>query len=414
MSQNNLQPQIIQNKRKLFQVFHIVNRNQCQGQPINDNDVYSEQDNQWPFNQSFTCYDEGQICSFQDKINQFDCQLNLYTGLFITNDGVIRFFSNVNQVCFGFQQQDVVQIEDFAKLNVINLKQQRNNSLTQHSTEQAINFMSSLPNFPFQMASKCLNKAGKILKYIKSFTDQSQNREQYDENFKNEEFESYTKLFFQFLEEYSKINPFQMYHYQIGRFNIHIQDMEYYHSGYSKPYLEFLGMDYESLSQLLLRRKKIDLVQNKQDITNISLQALSVMYEYNGDEQYESEITTFDGYPIKIKLVKKNFTKLFGISNFLADKCEYQFIITEIDVDLKDLQQLIQYRQNISQRQGQISITDFLRRELSYLFEDVEYTIYSCQLFERFYPQNIIQLKQIEQFKLKDFSKICGYRKIKS
>ncbi|KAL4501622.1 hypothetical protein ABPG72_018673 [Tetrahymena utriculariae] len=274
--------------------------------------------------------------------------------------------------------------------------------------------MSSLPNFPFQMASNCFNKTGKILNYIKSFIDQIQTQKQCYEEFKNEEFESYTKLFFQFLEEYSKVNPYQMYHYQIGRLNLKIQDMEYYHTGYSKSYLEFLGMDYESLSQLLLRRKKIDLAKNKQDITAISLQALPIMYQSNGEEQYESQITTFDGYPVKLKLLKRNYTKLFGIQTFLADECEYQFIITEIDVDLKDLQQLIQYREKIGQRSDFVNIQDFLRRELSYLFEDVEYTIDSYYLFEKFYSHNIITLKQIEQFKKKDYSKICKYRNILS
>ncbi|EAS06242.2 glycoside hydrolase family 1 protein (macronuclear) [Tetrahymena thermophila SB210] len=398
MNQNNLLPQIIQNKRKLFQTQNLINQNKCLGQTIIEKDIYQEE----------------QIYDIQDIINQFDCQLNIFTGLSITNDGVIRLFSNINQVCLGFQQQDVVQIQDLIKLNVINIVQQRNNSLIQHSTEQAINFMSSLSNFPFQMASQCFKKTGKILNYIKSFIDQSQTVDQCYEDFKNEEFQNYTKVFFQFLEEYSKLNPYQMYHYQIGRLNLILRDMEYYHTGYSKPYLEFLGMDYGSLSQLLLRRKKVDLVKDKQEITNISLQALSIMYQSNGEEQYESEITTFDGYPIKIKLIKKNYTKLFGIQNFLADECEYQFLVTEIDVDLKDLQQLIQYREKICQRSEQINIQDFLRRELSYLFEDVEYTIDSYYLFEKFYSQNIITLKQIEQFKKKDFSKICGYRQILS
>lgn len=151
--------------------------------------------------------------------------------------------------------------------------------------------------------------------------------------------------------------------------------MEYYHTGYSRSYLDFLGMDPASLSQIILRRKKVDLMRSKEDITNLSLQGLTILFEHEGDEEYDTHITTFDGFPIKVTLKKRNHTHIFGLQKFIGEEYEYDFVITEIDVDLYDLQQLIQYRQRISQKEDDITIDDFLRRELSYLFEDVEYTI---------------------------------------
>lgn len=61
---------------------------------------------------------------------------------------------------------------------------------------------------------------------------------------------------------------------------------------------------------------------------------------------------------------------------FYEGEYEYYFTLTEMDVDLHDLEQLINYRTRLSQSNN-LSIDDFLRKELSYLFEDVEYSIQS-------------------------------------
>lgn len=48
-----------------------------------------------------------------------------------------------------------------------------------------------------------------------------------------------------------------------------------------------------------------------------------------------------------------------------------------MDVELKDLQNLISYRQRIVKTDKKLSYEDFMRKELSYLFEDVEYSVHS-------------------------------------
>lgn len=56
---------------------------------------------------------------------------------------------------------------------------------------------------------------------------------------------------------------------------------------------------------------------------------------------------------------------------------EYILSITEIDVDLSDLQNLILYRERLVLNNEELSFDDFIRKELSYIFEDVEYSVHS-------------------------------------
>ncbi|EAR98194.2 hypothetical protein TTHERM_00343940 (macronuclear) [Tetrahymena thermophila SB210] len=186
--------------------------------------------------------------------------------------------------------------------------------------------------------------------------------------------------------------------------------------GYSKQYLDLLGLDKDAISQIYLRNKKIDLFQNLQDI---SKQALKGFFNFvdtatetkqRNQEQFESNIITFDGYPIKI------FQKKQSICNVLFQESynqnvhgKFHLTVVHIDVELDTLQQLIQYRTRISKQSNSEIDTDFIRRENSYLFEDVEYSVESQQFIEKFYGKNLLNLKQIQK-QNDEKNKQCCYK----
>lgn len=62
-----------------------------------------------------------------------------------------------------------------------------------------------------------------------------------------------------------------MYQYSIGRFNYLAQDVQMYEVGYSKSYLDLLGIDVESFSSMMMRGQKIDLIKDSNTFYFIKL-----------------------------------------------------------------------------------------------------------------------------------------------
>ncbi|KAL4484813.1 hypothetical protein ABPG74_019990 [Tetrahymena malaccensis] len=332
-------------------------------------------------------------------------QINVFTGLQITNDGVIRYFPSIQPVFFGFNQYDSVQVEDFSdSIGLVNLKQQNRAKQIKSSYQQALDFIQYIPNIQQSVAKETFTKFGMLMDHLSEHFAKQFSSEALFKT-KDEEFKMFQLMCMNFLQQLNHQDNNQMYCYQIFRLSQKHNDIDFSNYGYSKSYLDLLGINAEVLSQITLRGKQIDLIPNKIDITKqglTSLQRIGIEEEDNN----VADIITFDGFPIKIYLKRKDYGKLFLNREILQGEYEHYFLITEIDIELNDLQQLIDYRQRLTQN-CKLTYDDFIKKELSYLFEDVEYSIHSQSFLEKYYGQNIKCLQKTQQLP-------CRYRSIQN
>ncbi|KAL4489312.1 hypothetical protein ABPG72_018967 [Tetrahymena utriculariae] len=155
----------------------------------------------------------------------------------------------------------------------------------------------------------------------------------------------------------------------------------------------------------------------KEDIQKQSLEGL----KYIGHKKCEiikdcfiSEIITFDGFPLILYQTKINVRVPLKNEYKKQLNLEYPYIlsITQMDVELKQLQNLIQNRQKLALNPKYLTLDEFLQKELSYQFESVEYSVYSQLFLEKHYSDNLEQLKEQEQqFNSK---KYAGYKQIQN
>ncbi|KAL4501620.1 hypothetical protein ABPG72_018671 [Tetrahymena utriculariae] len=339
-------------------------------------------------------------CKTQNKTTSFvimpflqsqKFQIDLFTGVYLTRDGIIRYFPSILPVYFGFNQYEISQVQNFASSSgLINVNSFRRNMQNFSSYEHVLQYLKQFPNIQQEFAQQILTRFGKIMNGLQQLFKEQQYSEDFL-NFKDDEFSKFQQMCMSFLEEFHKQNQNMMFTYQILSLSQKLKDIDISNYGYSKSYLDLLGINPETLSQIVLRGKQIDSIPQKNDITNqclASMQGLGTKQEC-----HICEITTFDGFRLKIVLKKRNYGQMFMNSQIIEGETDYQFIITEIDVNLYHLLQLINYRQRLGQN-SVLSYDDFIRKELSYLFEDVEYSIHSQAFIEKYYKENTDQLQQ--------------------
>ncbi|KAL4467418.1 hypothetical protein ABPG72_011016 [Tetrahymena utriculariae] len=332
-------------------------------------------------------------------------QINIFTGLQITSDGVIRYFPSIQPVYFGFNQYDSIQVEDFSEsIGLVNLIQQNRAKQIKSSYKQALDFIQYIPNIQQSLVKETFTKFGMLMDQLSQYFAKQISSEAILKT-KDEEFNMFKQMCMNFLEGVNKQNGNQMYCYQIFRVSQKYNDIDFSNYGYSKSYLDLLGINAETLSQIILRGKQVDLIPNKIDITKQGLTSLQRVGIEEKDNNV-ADIITFDGFPIKIFLKRKDYGNLFLNQEIYKGEYEYYFLITEIDLELNDLQQLINYRQRLTQN-FKLTYDDFIKKELSYLFEDVEYSIHSQSFIEKYYSQNIKCLQKSQQLP-------CGYRQIQN
>ncbi|EAS06241.1 hypothetical protein TTHERM_00327230 (macronuclear) [Tetrahymena thermophila SB210] len=332
------------------------------------------------------------------NLNDFNQTFSLFNGFTVTNEGAIRFNYILDQVSFGYWQQKVLQVAELHKLGIVDISYSRDKMYKNNQYSEALNFLKYVPNLDFQKVSAVLTQTEQVIKGLKAFLQSVVPEDMRD--VKDLEYQLYLKHCFTYLEYFCQNNPNQMFYYAILRFNLHEGDSEIAHTGYSKSYLQLLGIESSSLSQIIMRNKRVDLIKDKVDISLIGLQGVLNMTANLKEEYYESQINTFDGFPIKLKFKRQHVNHGFEANKIPLIECQYGFVIVEIDVDMYDLQQLIEYRQRLIQ--NQLNYEDYLKKELSLLYEDVEYSVQSQIFIEKYYVQNIEQLKELKSQKLKD------------
>ncbi|KAL4450389.1 hypothetical protein ABPG74_009095 [Tetrahymena malaccensis] len=262
--------------------------------------------------------------------------------------------------------------------------------------DQALQLIQRIPTIQYNVAEKLIQDFYNLANFLKNVL---QTTSEYIQIQREHEFLQFKNFCYNFLKQFAEQQSVsKMYSYSLGKLSLQSKQIETIEVGYSQEYLNLLRLSYDNLSHIDLRKQKIDLLQNIQQVTKQSL--IGIQYMSNCDDQneyYESEIVTFDGFPIKIYQKRNLFCDLFKHQQTYGIDQEFFIGITEIYLDIKDLENLIQYRQRIQQNNQKLNIDDFLRKELSYKFEDVEYSVHSQSFVDKFYNENIEQLKRLQQ-----------------
>ncbi|EAR81907.2 hypothetical protein TTHERM_01434670, partial (macronuclear) [Tetrahymena thermophila SB210] len=345
--------------------------------------------------------------------------IRISQGLQIEQDGTIRFSHSTGIFSLGFQTQQILSFQ------YLKHQQQAQCLLSDDQQYQ----LTPIQDAIMHLQNMKINKQKEVLQILEIYQNVKEQLinilnniiitkdiiEQHDEYFM-----LHIQLSEQYMREYALQNQNQIYQYCIGRINILKKDAEIVKYAFSKSYLDFIGLDIDNLSQLIFRGQKVDLIQNKDEIIDLSLQGICNRFLYNIEDcYYVYNIVTFDGFPIKIYFQKRIIQLMSQCNKILNVQNEFIFHINELDVDLQDLQNLINYRERLlNSEKNNLSFEDFTKKELSYLFEDVEYSVRSQQFIEKYYHQNIQKLKIIQQElqlkKSQQFFKKCGYKQINS
>ncbi|KAL4439066.1 hypothetical protein ABPG74_008841 [Tetrahymena malaccensis] len=353
-----------------------------------------------------------QVCSIQDKsldILNPKQTIQICSGLFLSDDGVIRFCYSISQFCFGYSQDLTQYIQLNKNIGIVEIFGQMHSKTQLHSVEEALKHVFNIPSkYIHNIAEKMIqfkNYNETIKEYLKDINLTQEILEE-----KEQQFIIFKDKCIEVLQEIKKKQPYLMYQYAVGRYSYSRKDYEFSYRGFSLSYLQLLGIDVNNFSQIFLRGQRVDLTQSVNDIFDLSYQGLNTIINQIKNDSYECKIKTFDGFPIKIIQHKKSIVipnystqQIPGLDNFT-------FGFTEFDIDVNDLKKLIEYRQNILQNKKKLSLDDYINKELSYLFEDVEYSILAQSFLENFYKENLVQLMNAQQFIQE---KQCSYRYIK-
>ncbi|EAR96727.2 hypothetical protein TTHERM_00758890 (macronuclear) [Tetrahymena thermophila SB210] len=347
----------------------------------------------------------------QRIIDSIDTQDNIFLthGLSISSKGIIRFCYSLNHFSFGYSNYQACRSNYLKNNDIIEFQIFNENKFKQYSFNDAIKFMSRNSCKDFIQNSNTL----------KSFLDYQ--KQTFDINFSEKQFinqiedkNKYIQLCMEFIEKQAKVSDNKIFQYAIGSLNYEKKDFDIFNIGYSKSYLDLLGIDNDNFIRTLLRHQQIDLHQDDEEIMKQSLSGLKTNVYEQFDNDLDFYITTYDGFPLKVQGKKSNIIINSGSKNQPKQKKEFLLLFTEFDVDLKQLQRLIEYRQKLLNNRKDLSYNDFINKELSYMFEDVEYSVHSQSFIEKFYQPNLENLNYLNQQYLKRqiqmHVKQCGYK----
>ncbi|KAL4462536.1 hypothetical protein ABPG74_000366 [Tetrahymena malaccensis] len=349
----------------------------------------------------------------------FNNSIRVSSGLLIDPDGTIRFSNSMGFFSFGTTPWQAQSMSYQKQYKIVNCQVADESNQRFFSIDEALEILKKMSYCRFDE----LKYALQLYQFARKHMLEQINQIQISSDILNEHDESYLKHIEsceQYVQNYSQQNAVQMFQFCIGRINLARKDVEVARCGFSKSYLDFIGLDLDIFNQILLRKQKVDLIKNKEEIFSVFTEGMKSRFQYNADYLNQTlNIVTFDGFPIKIQFRKQDLQPNAQYKKVLPQisKNEFIFHITEIDIDLQDLQNLILYRERLAASQNNLSYEDFLKKELSYLFEDVEYSVHSQAFAEKFYQQNVQKLKKIQKQQVQQQDKQkkwSGYRLVSS
>ncbi|KAL4513099.1 hypothetical protein ABPG72_017784 [Tetrahymena utriculariae] len=322
----------------------------------------------------------------------------LSTVFTINNQGIIKLGFSIENLNFGFQK---IQMTNYLQnKQIIQVCIADSEKKQRISVEQALDYIQHTPCKQIQEARDALLKYKQNQKVIQNMI-QSINYQECQIQLYNEEVQKHLQSCNQYIQQYAKDNQEQMFQYLIGRVNFEIKDAEILESGYSKSFLELIGLNASSLSFLLMRNQKIELIKDQEELMKQQLTIIQNSSFVKKELKLSFKITTFDGFEIQLYVTKKQISPNYEAKKFSKLPLEYIFALNEFDVELDDLKNLISYRQRILSNKNELTFDEFINKEISLLFENVEYSVHSQSLIEKFYQNNLDQLQSIKDLKIK-------------
>ncbi|EWS71567.1 hypothetical protein TTHERM_001363578 (macronuclear) [Tetrahymena thermophila SB210] len=329
--------------------------------------------------------------------NQEDA-IQLSTMFTINNKGIIKLGFQIEILSFGSQQTQLTNYllnDQIFQVHLISAQKK-----PQISEEQALEYIMRTPCKHIQEAKNALQKYKLVKRQLTNIIDSIDNK-QGQLQFINEEVLKHVQSCNQYIQQYAQDNKELMFSYLIGKTNFEIKDVEIVQAGYSKSFLELIGLNESSLSFLLMRNQKIDIVKDQDEMMKQSIKVFQDNIFDKKEIKFQFKVTTFDGFDIQIYVIKRQISPNYKAKKFSMLPIEYVFVVNEFDVELEDLQNLIQYRQKILSNRNELTFDEFINKEVSLLFENVEYSVYSQSLIEKFYQNNLDQLQIIKDLKIK-------------
>ncbi|KAL4478602.1 hypothetical protein ABPG74_006837 [Tetrahymena malaccensis] len=335
----------------------------------------------------------------------------LNCGVFVTLDGVLRYCYCLTPISFGFYPTRIVKIEERHNLGIIDINHQIDRLVPKKSVEDCVDLMMNRNIANLNKQELC-NQLEVFDQLTKSIYYSAKTPEQM-RSIKEQEFKDFIQCAFDYIEQTQNNENNKFFIFNIGRYNFIDQEVELAHTGLSKSYLSLLGLDCASFKTVILRNQKIDLIQDKADVIFQALKGIGLKMKYNQSDNYTANINTFDGFPLQVNYQVRNVT----LSQKLNNKFGREYILSIIHATLspQQMQGLVDYRQKLMQNYNKFSIDEYIRKELSYFFEDVEYSIQSQQFLEKYYKENLKSLLSLEQRAQfyddeEKNSKECGFR----
>ncbi|KAL4478618.1 hypothetical protein ABPG74_006853 [Tetrahymena malaccensis] len=384
--------------------------------------IQNEQNNKTKPNKSIQIFKK--IQKRQKRVQNFEMifsgvsqeeALNLFQGVQITNQGMIKFHFTTNQFCFG-HLYNISHINFLKPQQLVVLDQQPLKPVKEIPLEDALNYLSHSSCKYYSQAAQVLKDFYAKQRYLKNILDSIKINEEIISLY-NEQLEQYIQSCNLFIQNYAKKNEGTIYQYFIARINLEKKDSEIIKVGYSKSFLDLIGIDVSTFGSMVLRNHKINLVSEEDDITQQSIYGMNVDFQKDIPLQYFCNIVTLDGFKMKICLQKKQIIPDYQFIPVSGIPFEFALTITNIDVDVNDLQNLIIYRQKLVSQRNKLSYDDFIKRELSYLFENVEYSVHSSSFMEQYYNSNLQNLLKLEQLRQQQdqliYAKKCLFKLIK-
>ncbi|KAL4509067.1 hypothetical protein ABPG73_006453 [Tetrahymena malaccensis] len=323
--------------------------------------------------------------------------VQLSTFFKINNQGFIKLGFQIEHLSFGFEQTQFTNFlknEQIFQVILLNASQK-----PRVSVEYALNYIQHTPCKQIQEVRNALFKYKLAQQQIFNVIDCIDKNEQQIQLI-NEEVQKHIKSCNEYVKQISQESKQMMFSYLIGRINFEIKDIEIVQAGYSKSFLELIGLNESSLSFLLMRNQRIDIIKDQDEVMMQQLMIFQNNNFQNNETKLSFKVKTFDGFDIQLYITKKQISPSYQAKKFSNLPREYIFIVSEFDVKLEDLENLISYRQKILNK-NQLTFDEFINKEISILFENVEYSVYSQSLIEKFYQNNLNQLQIIKDLKIK-------------
>ncbi|EAR81903.1 hypothetical protein TTHERM_01434630 (macronuclear) [Tetrahymena thermophila SB210] len=342
-------------------------------------------------------------------------RMKIMNGLTLTNDGALRMCILQGSTSFNYQQQIVDCIEDRKDLGIVDLHLSQNPFLRQYTIEEILSFLQKVEGIDFYQVEFQLTR---FYNFVQTYYLNSSmfNLNHFQLEQKDEELQRHLEFCYNYLDRFyakNKENSSQMFWYSIARHNYRDHQSEFVRSGFSKSYLELLGLNQSSLSTIYLRKHQVDLIKEKNKITQQTIEVMDNKFKSSTEEKYVILVQTFDGFPLNLIQRKYYIKNEEARKNYLMYN-DYSFFLIEFDIDIQELQRLIEYRLKIFQNPNNLSMEEFIQKELSYRFEDVEYSIHSQTFIEKFYKENLEQMINLKEqlIKQQDQKKQCGFKLI--